>query len=171
MREIRTCPICQEDFIAHQDTECCSPSCAGVKRGQAKGRLEDQGLLVDEFFSHNTRLESFDYYSEANAITRAMDEDEFNDVYGMDDNVLASKEQMPDARLVVRRAKRGGKTLIIIYECEHLHPKKHFHHFDYSKPEQVMRLCPSCHSQAHGKMREFRHTDKDRNLPLEQAAI
>ena len=41
-------------------------------------------------------------------------------------------------------------------ECSVCHKKciPHGHHFDYTKPLEVIWVCPACHSQIHRQMRE-----------------
>jgi hypothetical protein len=45
--------------------------------------------------------------------------------------------------------------LIIIYECACDIPfnSKQNHHPDYSKPLEILKLCPACHSTWHKKVR------------------
>jgi hypothetical protein len=60
-----------------------------------------------------------------------------------------------DTRLRARSiAANHPEFLNILYECACEHPKKHHHHFDYSKPTEVLLLCPSCHFIWHAKHRK-----------------
>jgi hypothetical protein len=43
----------------------------------------------------------------------------------------------------------------IIYECRCDHPNKVFHHFDYSKPYDVILLCPECHRIEHRRLKNL----------------
>lgn len=37
----------------------------------------------------------------------------------------------------------------IVNECLCTHERKHRHHFDYSRPYDIVLLCPHCHAQEH----------------------
>ena len=43
----------------------------------------------------------------------------------------------------------------VVYECRCESDKKHNHHFDYSRPFEVIRLCPSCHSAEHKRIKNI----------------
>lgn len=64
-----------------------------------------------------------------------------------------SKNKHPEkikARRKLGRAKKSG--VIIPQPCRDCGADKvHGHHPDYSKPLEVVWLCPSCHSKEHGK--------------------
>ena len=64
------------------------------------------------------------------------------------------------AHEAIRRAIRTGK-LIKPKSCSECGKEKrlHGHHFDYSKPLEVIWLCASCHKNLHLKL-------KDSNMPL-----
>lgn len=47
------------------------------------------------------------------------------------------------------------ELLIIIYECACDHPNKELHHFDYTRPFEVMKLCPECHRKEHIRLRNL----------------
>ena len=55
------------------------------------------------------------------------------------------------AHLAVARAIKKGTLVrpIICNECIHIHNKIEGHHEDYSKPLEVVWLCPPCHRQLH----------------------
>ncbi len=40
-----------------------------------------------------------------------------------------------------------------VYECACESKKKVNHHFDYTQPYEVLRLCPACHSKEHTRLR------------------
>jgi len=52
-------------------------------------------------------------------------------------------------------AKAHPERLLVLYECPHETNgrQKHDHHFDYTKPYEVIRLCPACHSAEHARIR------------------
>ena len=41
----------------------------------------------------------------------------------------------------------------VFYECPCDHSDKHNHHFDYTRPFEVIRLCPTCHAAEHKRLR------------------
>jgi predicted nucleic acid-binding Zn ribbon protein len=50
-------------------------------------------------------------------------------------------------------ALQNKELVTIIYECHCDHPKKQNHHFDYTRPLEVIKLCPSCHAAEHARLR------------------
>ena len=49
-------------------------------------------------------------------------------------------------------AKYYSYKVRIIYECPCDNGKKHWHHFDYSRPFEVLALCPTCHKIEHKRL-------------------
>ena len=48
-------------------------------------------------------------------------------------------------------------TLVkVLYECPCDKESKHNHHFDYSRPFEVIRLCNICHRKEHGRLNSNR---------------
>ena len=43
----------------------------------------------------------------------------------------------------------------ILYECQCITNKKEHHHFDYTKPCEVILLCRACHAAEHVRLRAF----------------
>ncbi len=66
-----------------------------------------------------------------------------------------SKRRYPEkqkARGILQRAVRSGK--ILKKNCEHCgNSKSQGHHPDYTKPLEVIWLCPSCHAIEHKKIK------------------
>lgn len=61
----------------------------------------------------------------------------------------------PDVKQKISNMTRYNIDKIeIIYECRCAHDNKHLHHFDYSFPFKVIKLCPSCHLQEHERIRK-----------------
>jgi len=56
----------------------------------------------------------------------------------------------------LRLSQQHRHLVKILYECPHDHPRKHDHHFDYHRPFEVIRLCPSCHKAEHRRLRELK---------------
>jgi hypothetical protein len=52
-------------------------------------------------------------------------------------------------------ARYNGHLLTVIFECLCNSENKHNHHFDYSRPYEVLRLCPSCHAAEHKRLRSL----------------
>jgi hypothetical protein len=52
-------------------------------------------------------------------------------------------------------AKKYSDQLNIIYDCPHQVEGKHRHHFDYSRPFDVLILCDSCHAAEHARLRSL----------------
>jgi len=48
----------------------------------------------------------------------------------------------------------------ILYECRCKHPKKHKHHFDYNRPNEVILLCPACHGAEHARLNKIKEKPK-----------
>lgn len=52
-------------------------------------------------------------------------------------------------------ANRRKNELTIISECPCVHTKKYKHHPDYSKPLEIILLCPACHGAEHARLRSL----------------
>ncbi len=52
-------------------------------------------------------------------------------------------------------AKYYPDKLVIVYECPCDAERKHNHHHDYTKPLEVLRLCPDCHRKEHARLRSL----------------
>jgi hypothetical protein len=53
------------------------------------------------------------------------------------------------------RTSSHSDKISILYECPHKDSSsKHFHHFDYSRPLEVIALCSECHRLEHKRLRE-----------------
>jgi Zn finger protein HypA/HybF involved in hydrogenase expression len=61
----------------------------------------------------------------------------------------------PDKYQAQSMAKSHAELLTILYECSCDSALKHNHHFDYSRPLEVIRLCPACHSAEHSRLRSL----------------
>jgi len=53
------------------------------------------------------------------------------------------------------------EELTILYECSCDVPHKEDHHYDYLKPDEIIRLCNKCHSIWHGRLRVLRSTTQN----------
>lgn len=57
---------------------------------------------------------------------------------------------------LVRLAVKGGKLIKSpICEICGIEANTHGHHFDYTKPLEVLWLCPQCHRDIHKKLSEI----------------
>lgn len=65
-------------------------------------------------------------------------------------------------------AKSHPERLNILYECHCEAIGKHHHHFDYSKPYDVILLCDACHASEHKRLRSLVNPRHD--SPQHQAA-
>lgn len=52
-------------------------------------------------------------------------------------------------------ATRFPEHIFILYECRCTSEVKHNHHFDYSRPFEVIRLCPKCHRIEHKRLKNI----------------
>jgi len=52
-------------------------------------------------------------------------------------------------------AKYHSEKVNILYECRCRAEKKHNHHFDYSRPFEVIRLCADCHRAEHARLQKL----------------
>jgi hypothetical protein len=70
-------------------------------------------------------------------------------------------EKVISPRRIYCSNKCGGITYtikhvnLIRYECRCQNDNKHDHHFDYSRPTEVLRLCPSCHRTEHKRLKKL----------------
>ena len=82
----------------------------------------------------------------------------FNKPYGR--NVCCGYRCYHDAEYASRSAERGAiyekkNGINVLYECSCLTEKKEYHHFDYSKQKDVIKLCRSCHKKEHNRLRKL----------------
>lgn len=70
-----------------------------------------------------------------------------------DKNRETWRQRNPEKEKAKDFASNNPNKLIILSECPCAYPKKHNHHFDYSRPLEVMKLCPTCHIAEHKRLR------------------
>ena len=102
---------------------------------------------VDHFMRTNKRIYNTDNNYDLSSLYRAIDADEYDILYGIDDSDFYGK---------IRNAaykKMYGNKLTIIYECPCKTTKKENHHYNYNRPLEVARLCRSCHLKEHSRLR------------------
>ena len=61
---------------------------------------------------------------------------------------------------VARMARKYKDFLAVLYECPCASTSKHNHHPDYSRPFEVIVLCPKCHSAWHAKLNDMDYQKK-----------
>lgn len=66
---------------------------------------------------------------------------------------LAWQQSNPEKRKAQKLIWANPNCVKIIYECPCVSNKKVLHHFDYSKPYDVIKLCVSCHWREHHRLR------------------
>jgi hypothetical protein len=77
----------------------------------------------------------------------------------------AEPPEVHKSRLIYRRAVDNG-TLVMPEMCERCQKRKARlgHHEDYSKPLQVVWLCPQCHKDVHGRTK---YTDEELGIRID----
>jgi hypothetical protein len=80
---------------------------------------------------------------------------------------LMKYERTEEQKFELLRKYRQRKSRVtiyfnVLYECRCENKKKENHHFDYSRPLEVIRLCSSCHKNEHKRLRSL---VADRKLP------
>ena len=63
------------------------------------------------------------------------------------------QKENPEKVKIQRLSKYNSHLLNVLYECRCESDQKHNHHFDYSRPYEVIRLCPGCHAAEHRRIR------------------
>lgn len=108
-------------------------------------------MAVDRYLKSNRRFAESETYPDMTALYRALDHDEYDILYGINDSEYYDKQ-----RSIIKNAaykEINGKTLTIIYECPCKTTKKDNHHYNYNRPLEVVRLCRSCHTKEHYRLK------------------
>jgi hypothetical protein len=123
----------------------------------------DEAMAVDMYFQEQHYSWSPDWpYEQSDFSIQALHHDEFEDIYGLSEenkNHRPVKVILPygtnhdlitHTKTLTDRAQKRGE-LVILSECPH-DGKKHRHHPNYDKPNEVMLLCRKCHSAEHSRI-------------------
>lgn len=124
------CQHCELFFYGRKNKKYCSQKCS---RSAAWLRQKNN----PDYAKHHL-VKAIEYQKNHPEIERAR-------------RILQSKKTVLKNGGYTSNSKYSKKEINIIYECYHNHPKKHLHHPDYSKPFEVMKLCPSCHREEHSR--------------------
>ena len=62
------------------------------------------------------------------------------------------RERNPFKDSIHRIVARNLSKVKVLYECPCKSDNKHNHHFDYTRPFEVIRLCPGCHRIEHKRL-------------------
>lgn len=165
-REKRECPTCHNLFeVTKFRTKYCSTKCSGIARRKPASEKpqyipkppKTKNCLVcgNEFtFIHHAKFCPACREGEKLKKARAYwHTEKYKEAHRrkarewQKSNPLKTKAQY--------FAKKYPGQLNILYECPCSAPGKHRHHFDYTKPFDVIILCDSCHAAEHKRLRSL----------------
>ena len=178
--EVRTCVICLKEFEIKKSRKdrACSMACAGklrsqtcatrppkpprepkirhcvtcgaeiIKRGGAKWCL-----TCRESGRQESARESYKKMEYIKAHRRL---------------ALDWQKRNPAKTVASRLARQYPELLMIIYECpcDTNGTPKHQHHYDYSRPYEILKLCEACHAKEEKRLRRLAATAAQ-NTPAE----
>lgn len=168
MKYIRTCPVCQTTFeiAPSQKQRCCSLKCREIYRRQ-NHVPKPKPVYVPKTKTCITCGVTFiakcsqkwcDNCREAGRRETTIRR------YKTEQYIEAHRrfardwqKRNPEKGLASRLARYYPELLSIIYECpcETNGNKKHHHHFDYTRPYEVLKLCDRCHIAEHKRLRRL----------------
>ena len=105
-------------------------------------------MAVDSYLKANRRFSDNETYPDMTALYRALDRDEYDILYGIDD----SEFNWTMTKRAHSRMRSNPNKINILYECSCKHPRKHRHHQNYNDPYTVLLLCPKCHGKEHARL-------------------
>jgi hypothetical protein len=108
-------------------------------------------MAVDRYLKSNRRFAENESYPDMTALYQALDRDEYDIIYGIDD----SEFSLSLSKKANSKIQSNPDKINIIYECSCNHPRKHRHHPNYDEPYTVLLLCPSCHRKEHARLHRW----------------
>lgn len=110
---------------------------------------------VDKFIKRNQRLADTDNYPNMTSLYEALSYDDFDVMFGVDSTAFDffAKERKSAYNIM------KSNKVHILYECPCSNPKKQRHHYNYSRPTEVLLLCPSCHRKEHSRLKAGKTAD------------
>lgn len=107
---------------------------------------EDPNFLERERIRHREKAKRLNYAERYSA--KNLTQDQKNIRKKLRDKWIKENPEKRKANIIIGNLLRSGK--IVKQPCIFCGNKKvHGHHFDYSKPKEVVWLCPSCHKKVH----------------------
>ena len=102
-------------------------------------------IPVDRYFKINRTWDGRPQYDNMNSIFEALDYDDFEAIYGLEDGEYELSSPRND---IYRLNKAHPENLIVLFSCNHS-GRKVRHHPDYSKPFEIELICERCHYARH----------------------
>ena len=133
---------------------------AELTEKDAIGPLPPKVLCKECRDFHISEMDSDNPSKKFLAIQRAIDRyHKGENINGVPSNKSISAERWrvnhPLEITVNELCKKYPHLVQVLYECACDNLRKHNHHFDYSRPFEVIRLCNSCHRKEHARLRRL----------------
>jgi hypothetical protein len=156
--ERKICPVCGEKFQPRRNTKkYCSIKCQSKFFNHPTPKIENICIHCNAIFMGRKGRKYCDFCRKNSAkIEWGKNKNNPTLKKNHSQSVRLYQKQNPDKVRAQVIAYSNPKAITIHYECPCSHTKKHNHHFDYSRPLDVIRLCPTCHRVEHKRLRAER---------------